>query len=255
MHIPAEYNETILTPEASRGVEAHWSYVATCCGESTVLPDGRCDLILRFNIQTDAAPVPVMTGPATRPYHVQFSVGDAWVGVRLRPGSGALLWRHRIAAARDTVIRGNDVYSHVPHLRRLSDAAPAVSTIAESLSVMPELTEAAAVPARVTRAISLIHLSGGRIRIEDLAKSLACSTRHLNRSFSSSVGLATKDYARLVQFHRALALIRHETLTLADAAFESGYADQSHLSRAFQRFGGFSPGRIPGNLTAPGFLN
>lgn len=251
MPIPAGYQETIVTPETSRTIEARWSYVATACGESIILPDGRCDVIFRFNTGRADAPAPIMTGPATRPYSVTFNPNDTWVGVRLRPGSGKLLWRQDIANAEDKVLRGQEVYKRLPSLNALSLTAPTIEDVTSALSTICAFDQTGRSPTTAALALEAIHLSGGRIRIAALAALMNRSTRQLNRIFRSSVGLSAKDYARLVQFHRALGLIQKEGLTIADAGFEAGYADQAHLTRSFQRFGGFSPTEIPTNISLP----
>lgn len=252
MPIPAGYQETIVTPETSRTIEARWSYVATACGESIVLPDGRCDVIFRFNTGRADAPAPIMTGPATRPYSVTFNPNDAWVGVRLRPESGKLLWQQDIANAENKVVRGQEVYKRLPTLIALSFTTPTIESVTSELSTLSALNKPGKEAATAVQALETIHLSGGRIQIAALAALMNRTTRQLNRIFRSSVGLSAKDYARLVQFHRALRLIQKERLSIADAAFEAGYADQAHLTRSFQRFGGFSPAKIPRNISLPG---
>lgn len=252
MPIPAGYHEAIVTPERSRNIEAVWSYVATSAGQSVILPDGRCDIILRFNTQINAPPVPIMTGPGTRPYLVPFKPGDAWVGLRLRPTHGATLWAHRIVTAREQVLQGQRVAYLFPELGCTSKAEPSVADMRAALTSIPGLVAPEPTPDTVNRAVELVHLSGGRIRTKALASYTGCSTRQLNRLFSGSVGLPAKVYADLVQFHRSLGLIRNDGLALADAAFEAGYADQAHMARAMRRYGGFSPSNIPKDLSVPG---
>lgn len=254
MPIPAGYQETIVTPETSRSIEAYWSYVATARGESIILPDGRCDVIFRYNFGSADAPVPIITGPATLPYSVTFKPDDAWVGVRLRPGNGRLLWQQDLVHAENKVLRGQEVYKRLPALVGLSATIPSVRGITSALCAIPALDETEKSSAMAVRALEIIHLSGGRIRVAALATLMNRTTRQLNRSFRSEIGLCAKDYARLVQFHRALGLVQRERFSLVDSAFEAGYADQAHLTRSFQRFGGFSPARIPRNLSLPGIL-
>ena len=89
--------------------------------------------------------------------------------------------------------------------------------------------------------------------IEVLACRLNHSPRQLNRGFLKAVGLPAKAYARLVQFHRALGLVQRG-VGLVAAAFEAGYADQAHMTRAMRAYGGFVPSRIPTDLMVPVLL-
>ncbi|MFO0612376.1 MAG: helix-turn-helix domain-containing protein [Polyangiaceae bacterium] len=60
--------------------------------------------------------------------------------------------------------------------------------------------------------------------------------------FRRAVGLPPKVFARVIRFQRvAQRIARGESVSLADAAAEAGYADQAHLSRDFAAFAGVSP--------------
>nr|WP_246802694.1 helix-turn-helix transcriptional regulator [Ensifer sp. ENS02] len=71
------------------------------------------------------------------------------------------------------------------------------------------------------------------------------SERTARRVLLRATGLTPKAFAAIIQFHRALRLLRDHHLSPADAAFEAGFADQSHMTRVFRRLGGFSPARLP----------
>ncbi|MEP2706843.1 MAG: AraC family transcriptional regulator [Roseibium sp.] len=251
MPFPAGYSEAIKTPEQSRNIESVWSYVAEQTGTSTILPDGRCDVILRYNTRPEKPACPILTGPATKPYQVVFEPGDAWVGVRLRPGHGQAIWAKGLPGARNQVMRGPAALKWLPELKVALDCLPVLSDLRTILGTLPSLQSTSADEVALGPVIEQIHMSGGRVRIEALAGRLDCSTRNLNRHFTGAVGISAKDYSRLAQFHRALNLVRFHGLKLVDAAFEAGYADQSHMARAMKTFGGFPPSRIPEDLSLP----
>ena len=56
--------------------------------------------------------------------------------------------------------------------------------------------------------------------------------------------VGTRPYRYLImrRLDRARALMR-SSFSIADAAYESGFADQSHMTRQFKRTYGLSPGR------------
>jgi len=247
MPIPIGYKETIITPRVSRSVEAFWSFRANSCGKSLVLPDGRCDIILQSNIRKLDSPIPIITGPATQPYTVDYNVGDQWLGVRLRPDSGVSVWQHKIAQAADAVVLGQDAVALLPELGNINSPDFTLEIVVSALQ--PMLLRHT--HQRLSCAVDALHASGGRIPIAKLATLIGCTTRQLNRLFRSNIGLSTKTYAQLVQFHRTLNLIRVEQQTITSAALEGGYADHAHLTRAFQRFGGFAPSRLPQDLAQP----
>ncbi|TCN34357.1 helix-turn-helix protein [Shinella granuli] len=70
------------------------------------------------------------------------------------------------------------------------------------------------------------------------------STRTVQRIVRDATGLSPKSYARILQFHRALRLLRDHHMRPSEAASEAGYADQAHMTHALRDFGGLSPARL-----------
>jgi len=235
----------------SRYVEAFWSYSASENGSSLILPDGRCDVILRFNARQPDEPIPIVTGPATEPFTVDFVQGDSWLGIRFRPQYGVVLWRRRITAAVDKVLLGKEALALLPELNEVIEGCLTIQNLAASIGINTSSLE----DNRLLNCLDVLHTSGGRIRVDRLAQSAGCTPRQLNRIFRTNTGLTTKTYSQLVQFHRTVKLIQVEGLSITDAAFEGGYSDHAHLTRAFKRFGGFAPSRVPRDLSLPGLFN
>lgn len=103
---------------------------------------------------------------------------------------------------------------------------------------------------RIAYAWSAIARSRGRIRIGALSERLGWSRKHLVGRFREEIGIAPKAVARMARFNGALALAaRAEAAGWADIAFACGYADQAHLAREFQEFGGKTPGEWRAGLT------
>ncbi len=251
MRLPDGYQERIYTPQQARSVEAVWRHEALQAGRSLILPDGRCDVIVRYNADPDAVPRLVVTGPATQPYWVEFEAGDRWIGVRLRPERGRVLWGDALGGAKDQVALGDEAAALVPELAGLSVAGFAETNLRHALVRFVEGRPLSPEGHRVGETVRRLHLTGGRFSVAELADRAGCSTRHLNRMFASTVGLSVKAYASLVQFHRALRLVCEAGGSLSDAAFEAGYADQAHMTRAMRRFGGFAPSDVPEGLIRP----
>jgi transcriptional regulator GlxA family with amidase domain len=103
--------------------------------------------------------------------------------------------------------------------------------------------EAAEPPApEVRRAWQRITASGGAVAVEQLAREVGWSRRHLAARFGAEVGVSPKAFARMVRFERVAGLLRAGTPGgLADAAYACGYADQAHLNRDFRAFAGTTP--------------
>ena len=99
-------------------------------------------------------------------------------------------------------------------------------------------------PSRIGRAIDVLCQTPN-VRIDELAKSLELSQRHLRRLFTVEVGLSPKVFARV---QRLQALIRklpnQRRGSLADLAYDAGYADQAHMSREVKTLSGIRPTQL-----------
>jgi AraC-like DNA-binding protein len=80
----------------------------------------------------------------------------------------------------------------------------------------------------------------GRLRIDALASETGWSRQRLWSRFRTQIGLSPKQAAELIRFDHAAHLLAagHSPVT---AAFEAGYADQSHLHRQAKTFAHISP--------------
>lgn len=106
------------------------------------------------------------------------------------------------------------------------------------------------VPGYLTKAVDNLE-SENPMRIADLAQDLGVSERQFRREFTKRVGLAPKEFVSVVQVTRALSLLLSKPgAELADLAAQSGFSDQAHLTRAFQKFLGDSPRSMSTSIEA-----
>ncbi|OKH86908.1 AraC family transcriptional regulator [Thalassospira sp. TSL5-1] len=84
---------------------------------------------------------------------------------------------------------------------------------------------------------------GAPLQLDDLAHTSGLGKYQLIRNFSRATGYTPHAY--LVQRRALLArqLILQKT-PLAEAAITAGFSDQSHMTRQFMRFYGYSPGKL-----------
>jgi len=94
----------------------------------------------------------------------------------------------------------------------------------------------------VDRALELIQLHTGTLRIAELASTVGASMRQLNRRFETAVGVAPKQFSRVSRFVHALNELRSQRNTpLTEVALKCGYFDQAHFNHEFRQFAGFQP--------------
>ncbi|MBI9088664.1 MAG: AraC family transcriptional regulator [Desulfobacterium sp.] len=85
------------------------------------------------------------------------------------------------------------------------------------------------------------------ISLEEISTVAGLSRYHFLRRFKATTGLAPHAY--LIQQRVALGKKAiEEGESLADAALRSGFSDQSHFSRRFKAFHGFTPGQYRKSL-------
>jgi AraC-like DNA-binding protein len=95
----------------------------------------------------------------------------------------------------------------------------------------------------VRRARDLLHdRFADNVSLDDLAVASGVGRFQLARQFHAAFGLPPHAYQMHVRVSRAMTLIRRG-LPLVQVALETGFHDQSHLTRHFTRTVGISPGR------------
>jgi AraC family transcriptional regulator len=77
--------------------------------------------------------------------------------------------------------------------------------------------------------------------IDELGQACGVSARHFIRAFRQSTGRTPHQWLMQERALSARSLLEHSDRTLADISAACGYANLSHLSRAFQRSFGHSP--------------
>lgn len=80
------------------------------------------------------------------------------------------------------------------------------------------------------------------ITLKDLSRAANFSGYYLIRVFKRQVGLSPHAYLIQTRIRRARALLACG-YPIAQTAHETGFADQSHLTRHFKRFYGYTSGR------------
>jgi len=99
--------------------------------------------------------------------------------------------------------------------------------------------------AGVKRSISLMHeVPDAKHRLNDLAKTANMSKFHYLRSFKDETGMTPHAYLNALRVERARKLLFSSPENLSDIAFDCGFADQAHLTRAYKKIYGMTPGSI-----------
>ena len=93
----------------------------------------------------------------------------------------------------------------------------------------------------IYHAIHSVLDAAGDVRISELAREHALSTRQFERKFKEFAGLNPKLYSRVVRFQAATQHKFAGVRDLTEIAYACGYYDQSHFINDFRQFSGYTP--------------
>jgi AraC family transcriptional regulator len=95
-----------------------------------------------------------------------------------------------------------------------------------------------------------------RASVTDLARSMDIHPVHLARQFRQAYGVSVREYRTIQLVKRATTAILATKTPLSRIAHDCGFADHSHMCRAFRHVAGWSPSRLrPGIAGAVGSLH
>jgi AraC family transcriptional regulator, transcriptional activator of pobA len=81
-----------------------------------------------------------------------------------------------------------------------------------------------------------------KLGVEDYARALGVSARHLSRLCTMQTGLSAKTYVETERIREGCRLLVYTRLPIQGVAYHLGFDDPAYFSRAFRRQIGMSPG-------------
>jgi signal transduction histidine kinase/ligand-binding sensor domain-containing protein/DNA-binding response OmpR family regulator len=97
---------------------------------------------------------------------------------------------------------------------------------------------------RAFEAAILAHLGDENYSMDQLGAELNLSRTQLYRKLKALTGQAPAEYLRQTRLLRALALLQGRVATVAEVAYQVGYANPAHFSTAFSRHFGYPPSAV-----------
>ena len=108
--------------------------------------------------------------------------------------------------------------------------------------LLSKLTESKAIDAITKSCVEVIFQSQGQIGVVELAEKMNINRRHMERKFTSLIGISPKQLARVARLQATLKMLEQKNFTnLTSLAYENGYYDQAHFIKDFKEFTGTSP--------------
>lgn len=198
-----------------------------------LLPDACMTLLFPSHGQA------LLCGPLTALYQLTLAPGQSVYGVHLRSGCGDWLYSESMTQLTGCTLA---LEPFLPGSDRLCAALTRCSSLAEQNTLFTRLATIhggrnyQSIPL-LRRCLSLVDQRRGQIRVAELASSIGCSPRYLNRLFHQKVGFAAKTYCELAQLHYSLQIIlTTPSKSLLHLAVGCGYFDQAHMNRHYRQF-------------------
>ncbi|HJQ36418.1 MAG TPA: AraC family transcriptional regulator [Thermoanaerobaculia bacterium] len=156
--------------------------------------------------------------------HASRSVNAEYIAIKV----------HRDLAFAETLVRDPRLFAALLRFTQTFD--PRDFELVPTITAHDELRAVAAV-----RSYLKAHFAE-EIALAELSAIAGLSPFHLLRVFRKHTGLPPHEYQLQLRIAHARKLIR-DGARLSDAALETGFCDQSHLSRSFKRIVGITPGQ------------
>jgi AraC-like DNA-binding protein len=188
----------------------------------------------------------LVAGVSDMPAVVQGATHSCAMQVDLTPLGARALFRRPLDELTNQVIVLEDVLGAAAGelIERLQEAASWEARFALLDDFfLARLTSADTCDARVAHVWAQLHATGGQARVDELAREVGWSRKHLGSRFRDHVGLTPKVAARVMRFEALLARSRTRgRRTWSELAATCGYFDQAHLNRDFAEFAHTTPG-------------
>ena len=194
-------------------------------GRARILPDGCMDLI-EFN---DAV---MIAGPDSTA-HLSAQHTPVATGIRFRPGALPRLLGVPAGELHNERVAVESV--------RPDAAGGSLMAVAKRLAQRDATRETAPWTTAQLRHVTTRFATGAAVTA--VADEIGCSPRHLQRHSTAVYGYGPATLRRILRFRRAVQLL-YAGRSIADTAYEVGYADQAHLSRQVLDLAGVPAGQL-----------
>ncbi len=87
----------------------------------------------------------------------------------------------------------------------------------------------------------IIHHSHEKLSLDFLSKELGVHPVHISRSIPVYLNQSLGEYIREQKIKKSIGFLVDPSLSLSEVAYECGFSDQSHFTRTFKSYFGYTP--------------
>lgn len=211
-----------------------------------VVPDGCCDIIFYLNNSNKLNNLenPFVSGVMQSARLVPIPKNMEFFGIRFKPAVIWYLLKTDMKNFKDKMCNLSDINKELVKILQIDinaknkDIITIISTKLEKillnvdtqdgfLEIVEELCE------------------NPEIEIMKFARKNSISVRNLERYFNSRIGVSPKKFTRIMRFQKAHRMISKEGRDdLVEVALSSGYFDQAHFNRDYNKLVGCNPNNV-----------
>lgn len=232
--------EFSILPSDDPNISHFYSFEAASTASSTLaIPDGCVDILFDCD---DTSPSAYVHGTPVEAMYVDLQEGHRYIGVRFSPG---VVPNFLNISAGELIDAKYDFFEVMPNAEWLFEKVVAQQSFAAQVELLSLFLSEHTIPRSSSKltlpVVNKICQQGGNIRVKELENMTGYTSRTLQRSFKSDMGMSPKAFSRIIRCQSAVYKIHHERVGFSDLAFELGFSDQSHFLREFKRLVSATP--------------
>ncbi len=189
-------------------------------------------------------PATLLHGSVSRVFRITLRATGSVVGARFTPGGFATWTGAGASGLTDRAVAAAELLPSLAATHERTSGLPPAERADLFMSALSEQRAVAPADDELTELVGRIERDATLVRVEQLASLSGWSVRTLQRRFRTALGVSPKwVLGRFRLQEAALALEQDPDIDLADLAVQLGWYDQAHLTNAFRRLLGETPGQ------------
>lgn len=215
--------------------------------EIYVLPDGCIDFIFKYS---EEGLIKTVEGFYREKIILPINQNGCAFGVRFLPGALTNILKVYTSELIGNVIPLMDLMENDSELSRMDEAMDFNLRIGIMTNyILKKIKKSYDSSEIVHYCIKRILTYEGRISILELAKETSYTIRYLRQLFHKHVGISPKELCEIIKFQASFVKIsnlqkNNIECSLSNFAIQSGYYDQSHMNKSYQKIAGCLPKKL-----------
>lgn len=251
-------NSDIYFPASDRErqfVNFIWRVSDTSSAEryETILPKGTAEIIFNLSdgvtfrnpamAESAVAPRCFVNGINHSPFRLDKFGQQTFIGIQLKPFALKMLFGEPVSEFNDAAVDGTHVCKSLETLLHRVASEHLFEKQAAAIMDWFRKKIAASRANHHLTCISRLYFDPGLLEgsVKTLSDRFHISERHLRRLTAEWLGMNTEAFRLYRRYVKSLHLMHDSDLPLSRVAYDSGYCDQPHFTRAFRSYTGLTP--------------